>query len=145
MRAIIQRVSEASVEVAGETIGSIGPGLVVLVGVGQGDGVSECEALASRVVNLRIFSDEGGKFNRSALDIGGEILVVSQFTLHADTRKGRRPNFMAAARPEQAEPLIGHLIAQMRSHGLHVACGQFGAHMLVKIFNDGPVTIWLES
>jgi len=128
-----------------ELVGEIGPGLVVLVGVAQGDTERDALYLADKVVNLRIFADEASKFNLSALDIGGEILIVSQFTLLADTRKGRRPSFEEAAPPEQAEALVDFFIARVRDTGLKVETGRFQQHMLVEIHNDGPVTIALSS
>jgi D-tyrosyl-tRNA(Tyr) deacylase len=144
MRAVVQRVTSGAVAVEGETIGSIGRGLVVLVGVGHGDGARQAEQLASKIVNLRIFADAEGKFNRSASEVGAEVLVVSQFTLYADTRKGRRPSFVEAAPPEQAEPLVEHVARTIEGAGLRVATGRFGASMLVSINNDGPVTLILE-
>lgn len=145
MKALLQRVTSASVSVAGEVVGQIGPGLVVLVGVGSGDTESEARYLAQRTANLRIFPDKEGKFNLSVLDIRGELLVVSQFTLLADTRKGRRPNFAEAAPPAQAEELIEQFIAEARATGLKVETGQFQQYMQVEIHNDGPVTIMLDS
>ena len=144
MRAVVQRVKEASVSVEGEVVGEIGPGLVVLLGVREGDTEAEAAYLAQKIANLRIFPDQAGKFNLSALDVGGKILVVSQFTLYADTRKGRRPSFVDAAPPEVAEPLVERFVELLRQTGLRVETGQFQAVMLVKIFNDGPVTIILE-
>ena len=145
MRAVVQRVSEASVSVDGEVVGSIGRGMVVLIGVTQGDGEAEARFLAGKVANLRIFADDEGKFNRSALDVNGEALVVSQFTLYGDARKGRRPSFVHAAPPEVAEPLIERFVSFLKENGLHVETGVFGAMMMVKIHNDGPVTIILEK
>ncbi len=145
MRVLIQRVTHGAVRVENELVGEIGRGLVVLAGVTSGDDASDVEFLAAKIANLRIFEDEAGKFNLSALDIGAEILVVSQFTLYADTRRGRRPDFIAAARPEQAEPLIAALADRIQSLGLRVAQGKFRAKMLVEILNDGPVTIWIDS
>jgi len=145
LKALVQRVTEASVMVDSELVGEIGPGLVVLVGVAQGDTERDALYLADKVVNLRIFADEASKFNLSALDIGGEILIVSQFTLLADTRKGRRPSFEEAAPPEQAEALVDFFIARVRDTGLKVETGRFQQHMLVEIHNDGPVTIALSS
>ena len=145
MKALLQRVTRASVSIGGEVVGQIGPGLVVLVGVASGDTESEAQYLAQRTVNLRIFPDEEGKFNRSILDIRGELLVVSQFTLLADTRKGRRPSFVEAAPPAQAEELIEKFIAEARASGLKVETGQFQQYMQVEIHNDGPVTIMLDS
>lgn len=145
MKALLQRVTSASVSVAGEVVGQIGSGLVVLVGVASGDTESDTRYLAQRTANLRIFPDEEGKFNLSVLDIRGELLVVSQFTLLADTRKGRRPNFAEAAPPAQAEELIEQFIAEARATGLKVETGQFQQYMQVEIHNDGPVTIMLDS
>ena len=144
MRAILQRVTEASVSVGGETVGQIGPGLVVLVGAGHGDTEAHARKLADKVVNLRIFPDEDGKFNRSALDEGAEVLVVSQFTLYADASRGRRPSFVQAAPPEVAEPLVERFVEFVREAGLKAETGRFQTMMLVRIFNDGPVTISLE-
>lgn len=145
MKALLQRVTKASVSVGGEVVGSIGPGLVVLLGVAAGDTEKDAEYLAQKTVNLRIFSDEEGKFNLSALEINGELLVVSQFTLLADTRKGRRPSFVNAAPPDQARELCDYFVEQARAAGLKVATGRFQEHMLVEIHNDGPVTILLDS
>ena len=145
MRALIQRVTGASVSVAGEAVGRIGQGLVVFVGVAHGDTEKDAQYLAQRTVNLRIFSDEAGKFNLSALDIKGELLVVSQFTLLADTRKGRRPSFVNAAPPVQAEKLFNQFVEQASATGLKVETGRFQQHMQVDIHNDGPVTILLDS
>lgn len=145
MKALLQRVTEASVSVAGEVVGRIGQGLVVFVGVADGDTEEEARYLAQRTVNLRIFADEEGKFNLSALDIKGELLVVSQFTLLADTRKGRRPSFVEAAPPEQAEELIEQFVEEARATGLKVETGRFQQYMQVEIHNDGPVTILLDS
>jgi D-tyrosyl-tRNA(Tyr) deacylase len=133
------------VSVAGEVTGSIGQGLVVLLGVAEGDSERDARYLAEKTINLRIFADETGKFNLSARDTGGEILAVSQFTLLADTKKGRRPSFTLAAPPDQAERLFNYYIAQVRSSGLTVATGRFQTHMRVEIHNDGPVTILLDS
>ncbi len=145
MRALIQRVTHASVSVGGNVVDSIGRGLVVLCGVTSTDGPSEAQFLARKIANLRIFEDENAKFNLSALDLHAEVLVISQFTLYADTRRGRRPDFLAAARPEQAEPLVEALARELESQGLTTARGRFQAKMLVEIYNDGPVTIWLDS
>ncbi len=145
MRAVIQRVTDASVCVDGQLIGAIARGLVVLVGVTHTDSEGDARFLAKKIAHLRIFEDDTGKFNRSALDIGAAVLVVSQFTLYADTRRGRRPDFIEAARPEVAEPLIAQLVTLLREQGLHVETGQFRAKMLVKIINDGPVTIIIDS
>ena len=145
MRALIQRVTRGAVTVEGQTVGAIGRGLVVLVAVTQSDNAETAEFLATKIANLRIFEDAAGKFNHSALDVNAEILVVSQFTLYADARRGRRPDFIAAARPEAAAPLVETFARQLEADGLHVARGQFQAKMLVEIWNDGPVTIWLDS
>jgi D-tyrosyl-tRNA(Tyr) deacylase len=145
MRALLQRVSYARVSVAGELVAQIGPGLLVFLGIGQGDGEAELQTLAEKIVHLRIFEDEAGKMNRSLLDCQGEMLVVSQFTLYADTRRGRRPGFTEAAPPEQAGPLIDRFQELVSGYGLRVCGGRFGAHMLVELGNDGPVTIWLDS
>jgi len=145
VKALLQRVSAASVSVAGEVVGRIGRGVVVLVGVASGDTEKDARFLAQRTVNLRIFSDQAGKFNLSALDIGGELLVVSQFTLLADTRKGRRPSFTDAAPPAQAEELFEVFVGEARTTGLMVETGRFQQYMQVEIHNDGPVTILLDS
>ena len=145
MRACIQRVREAQVETDGQVIGRIGPGLVVLLGVAEGDGEGEVRWLADKIVTLRIFSDAEGKMNRSLLDIQGEMLVVSQFTLLGDCRKGRRPSFIAAARPEQADPLYQQFCQRVQGQGVQVATGQFAAHMQVALVNDGPVTLLVET
>jgi len=145
VKALLQRVREAVVSVEEKEIGRIGPGFTVLLGIAPEDTESDARYLAEKTVNLRIFSDAEGKFNLSALDTGGEILVVSQFTLLADTRKGRRPNFSQAAPPEIAEPLCDYFMEQVRGFGLKVASGLFGAHMVVSIVNDGPVTLMLDS
>jgi D-tyrosyl-tRNA(Tyr) deacylase len=144
MRAVVQRVSHASVSVDGQSVGSIERGLVVLVGVTHDDGESEARFLAKKIANLRIFADEAGKFNRSALDVNADALVVSQFTLYGDARKGRRPSFVEAAPPEIAEPLIEEFVSYLEEEGLRVATGVFGAMMMVELHNDGPVTIILE-
>ncbi|MFQ6059374.1 MAG: D-aminoacyl-tRNA deacylase [Anaerolineae bacterium] len=144
MRAVVQRVREASVTVDGEVVGQIGLGVVVLLGVTHDDTEAQARWLANKVANLRIFADEAGKFNRSLLDVGGQALVVSQFTLYGDARKGRRPSFTKAAPPEIAEPLCDQFAQFLRETGVHVETGVFRAMMLVKIFNDGPVTIILE-
>ncbi len=145
MRALVQRVSEASVGIAGEPVGAIGPGLLVLVCAMQGDEAKAAEALAGRVARLRIFRDVAGKMNRSLLDSGGEALVVSQFTLAADTSRGNRPGFSAAADPATGVRLYQHFAAALRGLGVGVAEGRFGADMQVALVNDGPVTIWLEA
>ena len=145
MKALLQRVTAASVSVAGEVVGRIGRGMVVLVGVASGDSEKDARSLAQRTVNLRIFPDEAGRFNLSALNIKGELLVVSQFTLLADTRKGRRPSFTEAAPPAEAERLFGLFVDEARATGLRVETGRFQQHMQVEIHNDGPVTILLDS
>lgn len=145
MKALLQRVTGASVSVGGEVVGRIGQGLVVFVGVASGDTEKDARYLAEKTANLRIFADEAGKFNLSALDIKGELLLVSQFTLMADTRKGRRPSFVDAAPPAQAEQLFEQFVEQARSTGLKVETGRFQQHMQVEIHNDGPVTILLDS
>lgn len=145
MKALVQRVSRASVSVNDRIVGKIGPGLVVFVGVAQGDSKQDATYLANKVVNLRIFADESSKFSLSALDTKGDILIVSQFTLLGDTRKGRRPDFTSAAPPDLAKELYEFLVEQIRATGLKVETGVFQEHMLVEIHNDGPVTISLES
>ena len=145
MRALLQRVTRASVAVDGEIVGRIGRGFLILLGIGQGDGEAEVKALADKIVNLRVFPDDEGKMNRSLLDSGGAALVVSQFTLYADVRKGRRPSFVDAASPALAEPLVERFMAALAAYGIPVAGGVFGARMDVELLNDGPVTIWLDS
>jgi D-tyrosyl-tRNA(Tyr) deacylase len=146
MRAVIQRVQKGQVSVDGQTIGRIGQGLVILLGAGHGDGQAEADKLAAKIANLRIFADAAGKTNLSLLDVDGEALVISQFTLYADCRKGRRPSFVHAAAPDIAEPLVDHFAQRLRQAGVrHVETGQFGALMLVKIHNDGPFTIFLDT
>jgi D-tyrosyl-tRNA(Tyr) deacylase len=145
MRTVIQRVRRAAVSVEGRRIAEIGQGLVILVGVGPADTAETAQTLARKIAQLRIFEDENGKMNLSLLDIGGEALVVSQFTLYADARKGNRPSFTDSAPPELAAPLVDQFAAFLRELGVPVQCGEFGAHMLVEIENDGPVTIWLEK
>jgi len=145
VRALLQRVSEGSVTVDGRVVGAIGPGLVVLVGISRDDTEEDARYLVGKTVNLRIFSDEVGRFNHSALETGAELLLVSQFTLYSDTRKGRRPGFSQAAPPEQAEALFERAVAMFRESGLKVEVGRFQTHMLVSIQNDGPVTIMLDS
>lgn len=145
MRALIQRVSQASVTVDGQTISKIGNGLLILLGIGHGDGEEQAQFLAEKIANLRIFEDENGKTNLSVLDVKGEAIVVSQFTLYADTRKGRRPSFIDAALPDIAEPLVERFAGLLKTHGVPTQTGKFGAHMLVEIHNNGPVTIWLEK
>lgn len=145
MRALLQRVTSASVTVEGEVVGEIERGLLVLLGIGAEDGPADVAAMAGKIANLRIFPDDQGRFNRSLLDTGGAALVVSQFTLYADTRKGRRPSFVHAAPPELAAPLVEQLADALRSLGATVALGRFGAKMQVALVNDGPVTIWLDD
>ena len=145
MRALVQRVSRASVTVQGEAVGEIGAGFVVLVGVSRDDVEADADYIVNKVAHLRVFADEQGKFNRSAMDVGAELLLISQFTLHADTRKGRRPSFVDAAPPTLAEPLFDRTVAKFRESGLHVATGIFQAHMMVSLTNDGPVTIMIDS
>ena len=145
MRVLLQRVSKASVTVDGQTISSIGKGLLILLGVGHGDGEEQANYLAEKTANLRVFEDDQGKTNLSILDVKGEAIVVSQFTLYADTRKGRRPSFIDAALPEVAEPLVRRFVELLRGQGVPTQSGRFGAHMEVEIHNDGPVTIWLEK
>ena len=145
MRALLQRVSHASVTVDGKVVGQIGHGLLVLLGVGQDDSEVQVKTLADKIVRLRIFGDDEGKMNRSLLDVGGEVLVVSQFTLYADVRKGRRPSFTDAAPPSLAEPLVERFKDALATYGLKVEGGVFGAYMEVELLNSGPVTIWLDS
>ena len=146
MKALIQRVSEASVEVDGAIVAQIGQGLLVLLGVTHNDSSAEVDWLAHKIPALRIFEDEGGNMNRSVVEIGGSVIVVSQFTLYADTKKGNRPGFSTAARPEQAEPLYEELVSKLRAvmGADRVGTGVFGAHMKVCLLNDGPVTIELR-
>jgi D-tyrosyl-tRNA(Tyr) deacylase len=145
MRAVVQRVSEASVSVDGVIIGSIGHGLVVLVGVTHSDSERDAHAIGDKLAGLRVFPDDDGLMNRSVQDTAGSCLVVSQFTLYGATRKGRRPSFTAAARPETAEPLVEAVVARLGEHGIPTRTGVFGAMMMVSLVNDGPVTIVLES
>jgi D-tyrosyl-tRNA(Tyr) deacylase len=145
MRILIQRVSRASVTVNGQVVSKIGKGLLILLGVGHGDGEEQVQYLAEKVANLRIFEDEQGKTNLSVLDVQGEAIVVSQFTLYADARKGRRPSFTDAASPEVAAPLVDRFVESLNRHGVATQGGKFGEHMLVEIYNDGPVTLWLEK
>ena len=144
MRLVLQRVSEASVSVAGKKVAEIGPGLIILLGVGPQDDQEQAAYLAAKTAQLRIFEDEAGKMNRSLIDTGGEAIVVSQFTLFADTRKGRRPSFTSAALPEVASPLVDHFVELLRQKGIPTQTGVFGEHMQVALINDGPVTIWIE-
>jgi len=145
MKALIQRVNRASVSVEGKIVGKIGPGLVVFIGVANGDSTEDIQYLTRKIVELRIFDDAEGKFNLSALDVKGELLLVSQFTLLATTRKGRRPGFTDAAAPEIAATLFNQFVEQVRARGLKVETGRFQTHMLVEINNDGPVTIFIDS
>jgi D-tyrosyl-tRNA(Tyr) deacylase len=145
MRALLQRTTAASVRVGDETIGRIGPGLVLFVGVGPRDDEAVADALARRVADLRIFRDDEGRTNRSLLETGGEALVISQFTLWADTRRGRRPGFTGAAAPEPADRLYRRVAASLEDLGVRVATGRFGAEMAVELVNDGPFTIWLDT
>ena len=144
MRAVVQRVTRASVTIDEEIVGAIGPGLLVLLGAAKGDTPAEALWLAHKVANLRIFSDADGRMNLSVKEVGGQVLIVSQFTLIANTRKGFRPSFMPAAAPEVAEPLVTQFTEAVASEGVPVATGLFGAHMVVELVNDGPVTILLE-
>lgn len=144
MRIILQRVSHAQVSVEQRVIAKIGPGLMLLVGIGPDDGEDQARYLAEKVANLRIFEDQAGKINQSLLDVSGEAIVVSQFTLYADTRKGRRPSFTGAASPQIAQPLVERFADLLREKGVPTQSGEFGAHMLLEIANDGPVTIYLE-
>ncbi len=145
MRALLQRVREASVQVEGQTVAHIGPGFAILLGVGLEDTAEKAAALARRIALLRVFEDEAGKMNLSIQDVKGEALVVSQFTLYADTRRGNRPSFTQAAPPDVARPLVEAFAEHLKAYGIPVQQGVFGAHMLVYILNDGPVTIWLEQ
>ncbi len=146
MRVLLQRVNRGAVSVAGETVGRIGRGYVLLAGIGHDDTEQDCDKLAEKIVQLRLFPDNNDKFDCSLLDIDGEVLVISQFTLYGDARKGRRPSFTGAARPERAQPLCDYFAEQFRNRGVrHVATGRFGKMMEVEIINDGPVTLWLES
>jgi D-tyrosyl-tRNA(Tyr) deacylase len=145
VRALLQRTTGARVRVAGEVVGEISEGLVVFVGVGPGDDDAVADRLARRITELRLFRDDEGRTNRSLLDVGGGALVVSQFTLFADTRRGRRPGFTGAASPEAAERLYERLAASLRAHGITVATGRFGAEMTVELVNDGPFTLWLDT
>jgi D-tyrosyl-tRNA(Tyr) deacylase len=145
MRIVLQRVKSGRVLVAGHAIAEIGKGMVILLGIGPQDGEEQVHFLADKISNLRIFEDEQGKMNLSLLDVGGEAIVVSQFTLYADIRKGRRPSFTDAALPEVARPLVERFAQQLRQLGIPTQTGEFGAHMQVEIINNGPVTIWLEA
>ncbi len=145
MRAVVQRVSEASVVIDGQVVGAIGRGFLVLLGVTHNDGEAEAAALARKIAGLRIFEDAASKFNLALSDVGGAVLVVSQFTLYGDARKGRRPSFTDAARPDRAEPLCDRFVELLRGEGLPVQTGVFGATMAVHLVNDGPVTLWLDT
>ena len=145
MKAVLQRVARASVRVDGELVAEIGPGLCVLLGVARPDGPAEAARLAGKTARLRVFPDDDGRFDRSLLDLGGDALVVSQFTLLGDATKGNRPSFTAAAPPEQAEPLYEAYCAELRALGIHVEAGRFGARMAVELVNDGPATLLLQS
>ncbi|UCD97727.1 MAG: D-tyrosyl-tRNA(Tyr) deacylase [Chloroflexota bacterium] len=145
MRIVLQRVSQAKVLVDEQAIAQIGPGLLLLVGIGPEDGEGQARFLAEKIANLRIFEDQDGKMNRSVLDVGGQAVVVSQFTLFADTRKGRRPSFTGSASPAIAKPLVERFASLLEEKGVPTQCGEFGAHMLVELGNDGPVTIILEQ
>ncbi len=144
MRTVLQRVTRGCVSVDDQAVAEIGPGLVILLGIGENDGEEQARYLAQKIANLRIFEDDDGKMNRSVLDIGGKAIVISQFTLYADTRKGRRPSFTDAALPETASPLVERFVELLEEQGVPTQTGVFGAHMMVDIANDGPVTIWME-
>jgi D-tyrosyl-tRNA(Tyr) deacylase len=144
VKAVASRVASARVTVAGEVVGEIGPGLLVLVGVTHDDGQAEADWIAGKLAGLRVFDDDAGRMNRAVTDTGGGVLVVSQFTLYGDARAGRRPSYVAAARPEQAEPLVDAVVKGLEARGIPVATGRFGAEMLVESAGDGPVTILLE-
>ncbi len=145
MRCVVQRVTEASVTVNGETVGAVGPGLMVLIGVSTEDTDADLKYMAEKVPNLRIFDDENGVMNRSVLDVGGSILAVSQFTLCGDARGGRRPSYIRAAKPDEANALYERLVAAWRDKGIHVETGRFRTEMKVSLVNDGPVTILIDS
>ncbi len=145
MRAVVQRVRRAAVRVDGETVGAIERGFLILLGVTHADGRAEADWLARKIAGLRVFEDGEGKMNLALADVCGAALVVSQFTLYGDARRGRRPSFSDAARPEHAEPLVEYFAEQLRAAGLHVECGRFGASMEVELVNDGPVTLWLDT
>jgi D-tyrosyl-tRNA(Tyr) deacylase len=145
MRAVVQRVTRASVSVGGEIVGEIGPGLAALIGVADGDAYTDARTMADKLVGLRIFADDEGKMNLSVVDVGGEVLVISQFTLLADVRKGRRPSFVHAAEPKVADPIVREVAEAIAAHGVGVATGEFGAHMEIDLLNDGPVTIVIET
>jgi D-tyrosyl-tRNA(Tyr) deacylase len=145
VRILLQRVSRASVTVGGDTVSRIGPGLLLLVGVGRDDGFGDYDRLAEKVFNLRVFEDEAGKMNRSLSDVGGEILIVPQFTLYGDVRKGRRPSWDGAAHPEIAADRVEAFAKALEARGAKVGRGAFGEHMQVELVNDGPVTLWIDS
>ena len=145
MRVVLQRVESGLVMVDSRTVAQIGPGLVIFLGIGPQDGEVQARFLAEKIATLRIFEDEAGKMNRSVSEVGGKAIVVSQFTLYADARKGRRPSFTGAAAPELARPLVERFAALLAEQGVATQMGEFGAHMQVELVNDGPVTIWLES
>ena len=145
MRALVQRVSHASVAVDAQEVGSASQGLLVLLGVSKEDTEAECAYLADRILGLRIFADDNGRFDRSALDVGADLLVISQFTLYADTRRGRRPDFQQVASPAEAERLYEKMLEELRRSGLKVASGRFGEYMQVELCNEGPVTIMLDT
>jgi len=145
MRVVLQRVESGLVMVDSRTVAQIGPGLVIFLGIGPQDGEAQARFLAEKIATLRIFEDEAGKMNRSVSEVGGKAIVVSQFTLYADTRKGRRPSFTGAAAPELARPLVERFATLLAEQGVATQMGEFGAHMRVELVNDGPVTIWLES
>jgi D-tyrosyl-tRNA(Tyr) deacylase len=144
MRAIIQRVNTSQVIIDGKTVADIGKGLLILLGIAPEDDEAKSTAMAKKIAQLRILEDDQGKMNLSLLDTGGAAIVVSQFTLFADTRKGNRPSFVGAAAPEKASPLVDHFVGELQKAGVPTQCGEFGAHMLVNLQNDGPVTIWME-
>jgi D-tyrosyl-tRNA(Tyr) deacylase len=145
MRALVQRVSRARVTIAGDTVGQIGRGFLILLGVTHADGQAEADWLARKIAGLRVFEDDAGKMNLGLAEVDGAALVVSQFTLYGDARRGRRPSFTGAARPEHAEPLVDYFAAQLHGQGIPVETGRFGAMMQVELVNDGPVTLWLDT
>lgn len=145
MRALLQRVQRSEVHVGEEIVGAIGHGLTVLLGVGEGDTADDARKIAHKIAGLRVFADDDGKMNRSLLDVDGAVLLISQFTLYADVRKGRRPSFVHAALPEVAQPLVDAVGSHLRAAGIRVETGRFGAAMRVTIVNDGPLTIWLDA
>jgi D-tyrosyl-tRNA(Tyr) deacylase len=145
MRAVVQRVDRAAVSAGPEKLGAIGPGLVVFIGIHGGDGINQIKWMADKIINLRIFEDEGGKMNRSLLDLGQEMLIISQFTLYGDCRKGRRPGYSDAAPPGHAEPVYQRFVEEVRQQGIRVATGRFQAAMEVELVNNGPVTLLVDS